>query len=84
MIEDGITIDSPWLDLRRADCMDLMKDFEDNHFDLAIVDPPYGINHSSIAGKQSGQKYGNAAAVKETMRRRTGTAFRLSHAISLS
>ena len=64
MIEDGITIDSPWLDLRRADCMDLMKDFEDNHFDLAIVDPPYGINHSSIAGKQSGQKYGNAAAAK--------------------
>ena len=24
--------------------MDLMKEFEDNHFDLAIVDPPYGID----------------------------------------
>ncbi len=52
MIEHGITIDSPWLDLRRADCMDLMKELEDNHFHLAIVDPPYGIgedgkkNHS--------------------------------------
>jgi len=48
----GINIDSPWLDLRQADCMDLMKEFKDNHFDLAIVDPPYGIgedgkkNHS--------------------------------------
>lgn len=31
------------LDLRLADCMDVMKSFEDNHFDLAIVDPPYGI-----------------------------------------
>tara|TARA_R100000152_G_C6777909_1_gene208124 strand:+ start:1941 stop:2594 length:654 start_codon:yes stop_codon:yes gene_type:complete len=25
------------------DCMNVMKDYEDNHFDLAIVDPPYGI-----------------------------------------
>ena len=23
------------------DCMNVMKDYEDNHFDLAIVDPPY-------------------------------------------
>lgn len=26
-----------------ADCMDLMKTFKDKEFDLAIVDPPYGI-----------------------------------------
>jgi len=25
------------------DCMDGMAEFPDNHFDLAIVDPPYGI-----------------------------------------
>ena len=25
------------------DCMEGMKDFPDNYFDLAIVDPPYGI-----------------------------------------
>jgi site-specific DNA-methyltransferase (adenine-specific) len=25
-----------------GDCMDLMKQFPDKHFDLAIVDPPYG------------------------------------------
>jgi site-specific DNA-methyltransferase (adenine-specific) len=31
------------LDLRLADCMDVMKEFPDKHFDLAIVDPPYGI-----------------------------------------
>lgn len=24
------------------DCMEAMKDFPDNFFDLAIVDPPYG------------------------------------------
>lgn len=31
------------LDLRCMDCMDLMREFPDGHFDLAIVDPPYGI-----------------------------------------
>ncbi len=25
------------------DCLEAMKDMEDNAFDLAIVDPPYGI-----------------------------------------
>ena len=32
------------LDLRLGDCMDLMRDTPDGFFDLAIVDPPYGIN----------------------------------------
>ena len=31
------------LDLRLGDCMDLMRRYADKHFDLAIVDPPYGI-----------------------------------------
>lgn len=47
-----------------GDCMEGMKAFPDKFFDLAIVDPPYGINHSEIAGKQSGSQYGNAAARK--------------------
>jgi site-specific DNA-methyltransferase (adenine-specific) len=34
---------SDYLDLRLADCMDMMREFPDKHFDLAIVDPPYGI-----------------------------------------
>lgn len=32
------------LDLRQMDCMDLMGEYPDNHFDLAVVDPPYGID----------------------------------------
>ena len=28
--------------LYNADCMEAMKEFPDNFFDLAIVDPPYG------------------------------------------
>lgn len=37
------------MDLRNCDNMELMAEFEDNHFDLAIVDPPYGIGE----GKKS-------------------------------
>ena len=29
------------IDLILDDCMNVMKKYEDNHFDLAIVDPPY-------------------------------------------
>ena len=29
--------------LLQCDCLDYMKDVPDKHFDLAIVDPPYGI-----------------------------------------
>ena len=28
-----------------ADCMDIMKDIPDKWFELAIVDPPYGIGN---------------------------------------
>jgi len=28
------------------DCMNIMQQYEDGHFDLAIVDPPYGIGES--------------------------------------
>jgi len=30
------------INLTNEDCMDLMARYEDNYFDLAIVDPPYG------------------------------------------
>lgn len=26
-----------------ADCMDYMRTFPDGYFDIAVVDPPYGI-----------------------------------------
>ena len=29
------------------DCMEAMREFPDGFFDLAIVDPPYGINVAS-------------------------------------
>lgn len=32
------------IELHNVDCLPFMKQCEDNQFDLAIVDPPYGIN----------------------------------------
>ena len=44
------------IDFRNMDCMDLMAEFEDNHFDLAIVDPPYGIGADKTQNKMKGKK----------------------------
>ena len=35
-------------DLYHADCMEALKEFPDQFFDLAIVDPPYGIGVMSM------------------------------------
>lgn len=32
-----------FVDARLQDCMEVMATFPDGHFDLAIVDPPYGV-----------------------------------------
>ena len=50
---------SPYLDLRLGDCMDLMREYPDGHFDLAIVDPPYGIGRDGAertTSKHGGRK----------------------------
>jgi site-specific DNA-methyltransferase (adenine-specific) len=39
-----------FLSLYHADCMEIMKQYPDKYFDLAIVDPPYGINRSKNFG----------------------------------
>ena len=55
-------------DLYNADCMDGMREFPDKFFDLAIVDPPYGINADlfnmgSGASKDAG-KFGTAVRLR--------------------
>ena len=45
--------------LYNADCMDVMKTFSDKQFDLAIVDPPYGIGYDGAkqtSGSHGGRK----------------------------
>ena len=40
--------------------MELMKRFPDNHFDLAICDPPYGLNNKSHTHHKEGQSMKNS------------------------
>ncbi len=39
--------------IKNTDCMQAMKDFKDNYFHLAIVDPPYALKMSSYRGPNS-------------------------------
>ncbi len=51
------------VELLNIDCMEYMATQADNAFDLAIVDPPYGINAgNTFSGEQ--RKSGNGAAMK--------------------
>jgi len=45
--------------ITNEDNMELMARYEDNHFDLAIVDPPYGIGASKVSKKKYKIKQSN-------------------------
>ena len=64
------------------DCMEGMKEFPDNYFDLAIVDPPYGAGFTENGGckgwftkyhqaqnKDDYQRFGNKDSVFEKYKR---------------
>ena len=44
------------LDIRDCDCMEMMAEYEDGHFDLAICDVPYGIGEDGSTNKSRGLK----------------------------
>lgn len=46
------------------DCLEGMRQFPDNYFELAVVDPPYGIGYDVAAEKEGGKQYANAQAPK--------------------
>lgn len=48
--------------LYNCDCMELMKTFSDKQFDLAIVDPPYGI-HDKLLTTDKNQNKSNKFAL---------------------
>jgi len=53
----------PDINLLNMDCMDYMRSLPDNAFELAIVDPPYGIDAANTFGRDE-RKSGNGAALK--------------------
>lgn len=61
------------------DCIEGMKKYPDNYFDLALVDPPYGINATNMQmgsapnRNEPGQYVGTSTAVKLKGRLNTGS-----------
>ena len=53
----------PSSDVYLEDCVTALKRFNDNHFDLAIVDPPYGIGAGKGVGVTRGKE--NQYTVKD-------------------
>lgn len=45
------------MNITNEDNMDLMARYDDNHFDLAIVDPPYGLGKKIYSGGEKGCKF---------------------------
>lgn len=45
------------VELKHIDCMEYMRGLPDKAFDLAVVDPPYGIAYSELVGVKK-QKHG--------------------------
>jgi len=52
--------------LTREDCMELMKRYPDKHFDLAIVDPPYGIGED-WKKRNKGSKFAETSYKNESI-----------------
>jgi site-specific DNA-methyltransferase (adenine-specific) len=51
-------------EVTNEDCMEGMARYPDKYFDLAIVDPPYGININESIGRRKGQKHSGYKKVK--------------------
>ena len=47
------------IDLKNIDCLEAMKQMGDNQFDLAIVDPPYGLGKSVVNSGGRFKRYEN-------------------------
>ena len=50
--------------ITNEDNMQLMARYPDNYFDLAICDPPYGININESIGRRKGEKHSGYKKVK--------------------
>lgn len=58
------------VELLHGDCMEYMATLPDKAFDLAIVDPPYGIDAANTFGGEQ-RKSGNGAAMKTAFEKKS-------------
>ena len=73
------------MQITNEDNMQLMARYEDNYFDLAIVDPPYGINE--CGGKHRTKKIDllmKSQKIYQSTKKRTGITLYLKKSISMN
>ena len=63
----------PTSEVYLEDCVEALKRFNDNHFDLAIVDPPYGI------GADKAQNNAALSRIKAEGKSKAGRGWKLYH-----
>ncbi len=56
-LETVRSVNEPLSVVFNEDCMEGMKRYPDKYFDLAIVDPPYGIKINESIGRRKGQQH---------------------------
>lgn len=56
-IEQNHCYTQPFSEVYNEDCIEGMKRYPDKYFDLACIDPPYGIGHSLLSGEKRGSKF---------------------------
>ena len=69
------------INFNNVDCMEFMGDKPDNYYDLAIVDPPYGINVNMNMGKRKGEA---ARYVKKNWDKNTPSEEYFNHLVRVS
>lgn len=80
-----IVCNIPKSEVFNEDCMDVMSRYPDKYFDLAVVDPPYGINATNMQmgsapnRKGNGQYPGESTAVKLKKGRLNGGSGKLKN-----
>ena len=60
------------IELHNIDCMEYLATCEDNAFELAIVDPPYGIGYDVACAKNNGKKFGGNTKAKRKIYHSSG------------
>ena len=70
------------IDLRHVDCMEYLATCQDNAFDLAIVDPPYGIGEHGGKQRTRGSKRTNGIKKGWDNARPEPSYFKVIHRVS--
>ena len=64
------------INVYNMDCMEFMKDIQDNYYDLAIVDPPYGIKSQN--DKRQLSRYGQNSFTEKPTQQYFNELFRIT------